>query len=100
MSGYEQRLGSTHAWRKLRAQALRTLPLACAACGVELDPSAPRGSPTAPELDHIVPAKHGGADTLDNVQWLCSPHNRMKSDRTAPPPRPEPPRTFVTWRTW
>jgi 5-methylcytosine-specific restriction endonuclease McrA len=98
---YEQRLGGTHAWRKLRARALRELPLACAECGIVLNPSAPRGSATAPELDHIVPRKYGGADTLDNVRWMCAPHNRRKSDRYEPPaPQPQPPRTFVTHRKW
>lgn len=101
MSGYEQRLGGTHQWRKLRARALRDLPLWCAACGIQLDPNAPRCTPHAPELDHIVPRKAGGADEIGNVQWMCSPCNRRKSDRTAPPePSPQRPREYVTWRTW
>lgn len=98
---YEQRTGSTHQWRLLRKRALRELPLACVFCGTVLDPSAPRGSKTAPELDHIVPAKRGGPDVIENVQWTCSPCNRRKSDRAAPEHTPKPsPRTFVTWRTW
>lgn len=96
---YQQRTGSTHSWRKLRARALRELPLICTFCGIELDPVARRGSATAPELDHIVPAKLGGEEVLSNVQWTCSPCNRRKSDR--PEQRmPVTPRTFVTHRTW
>ena len=79
--GYEQRTGGTHAWRLLRAKALKQLPLICVACKRELDPTARRCTPTAPELDHILPAAAGGTDTLDNVQWMCHPCNRRKSDR-------------------
>lgn len=97
-AAYEQRLGGTHAWRKLRQRALRELPLVCAACGIALNPTAPRCTATAPELDHIVPLKAGGADVITNVQWMCSPCNRRKSDRHEQ--WPEPPRDYVTWRTW
>lgn len=100
-SGYQQRTGGTHSWRKLRARALRELPLVCVFCEVQLEPGARRGSRFAPELDHIVPAKFGGQDVLSNVQWTCSPCNRRKSDRSSPAERePKPPRTFVTHRTW
>lgn len=98
---YEQRTGSTHQWRLLRKRALRELPLVCVFCRTPLDPSAPRGSQHAPELDHIVPAKLGGPDVIENVQWTCSPCNRSKSDRgtrrAAAPPQT---RTFVTHRRW
>ena len=100
MTGYQQRTGSTHSWRKLRARALRELPLVCVFCRVELDPMARRGSRLAPELDHIVPAKLGGQEVLSNVQWTCSPCNRRKSDRTPAPQESQAPRTYVTWRTW
>jgi hypothetical protein len=33
------------------------------------------------EIDHIVPVSRGGPDTLDNLQTLCRPCNRSKSDR-------------------
>lgn len=99
---YEQRTGGTHQWRLLRKRALRELPLGCVFCGIALDPSAPRGSKTAPELDHIVPAKFGGPEVIENVQWACSPCNRSKSDKGGPHHGPDTsaPRTFVTRRTW
>ena len=83
---YEVRYGCTHAWRKLRQRA-RALPLACAACGVERNPSAPRCTPTAPELDHILPVKSGGIDTLGNVQTdVLAP----QPPQVRPDQRPEP----------
>jgi 5-methylcytosine-specific restriction endonuclease McrA len=99
VTGYQQRSGGTHSWRKLRARALRELPLFCAFCGIALDPMAARGSQHAAELDHIVPAKYGGQEVITNVQWACAPCNRSKSDR-AQPRQPDAPRTFITSRTW
>lgn len=32
------------------------------------------------EVDHIVPWSLGGADTLDNLQPMCKPCNRMKGN--------------------
>jgi len=32
-------------------------------------------------IDHIIPLSKGGTDALDNLQWLCRPHNRVKADR-------------------
>lgn len=98
--GYEQRTGSTHQWRLLRRRALRELPLVCFACGKQLDPTARRCTPTAAELDHILPAAAGGTDTIANVQWACHPCNRRKSDWRPAPSPPRAPRTFVTSRTW
>lgn len=31
-------------------------------------------------IDHIVPLSTGGTDALDNLQWLCRPHNHLKAD--------------------
>lgn len=36
------------------------------------------------ELDHIVPASKGGSEYRSNLQWLCMPCNRWKSDKLLP----------------
>ena len=32
------------------------------------------------EFDHIIPFSEGGANTYRNIQLLCQPCNRSKSD--------------------
>jgi CRISPR/Cas system Type II protein with McrA/HNH and RuvC-like nuclease domain len=34
-----------------------------------------------PELDHIIPRKHGGSNKEENLSLLCSTCNNKKSDR-------------------
>lgn len=29
-------------------------------------------------IDHVVPLKHGGADSLSNMQWLTIEENKAK----------------------
>lgn len=36
------------------------------------------------ELDHIIPASRGGSEWPSNLQWLCTPCNRWKSDKLLP----------------
>jgi len=38
----------------------------------------------AGELDHIIPAARGGSEYRSNLQWLCMPCNRWKSDKLIP----------------
>lgn len=33
--------------------------------------------------DHIIPKSHGGSDTLDNYQTMCSPCNNAKGSKFA-----------------
>ena len=47
----------------------------CVYCRVWLD-SEPAG------IDHMVPVNQGGANDPENLQLLCSPCNKRKSDRT------------------
>lgn len=60
-------------WKKLRREAKRELDYRCQQCG----------STECLELDHIVNRARGGADTLENVQWLCRDCHRVKSSREA-----------------
>jgi hypothetical protein len=41
------------------------------------------GCPVTTDLtiDHIVPLSRGGTDDLDNLRFLCRPHNSAKGDR-------------------
>ncbi|WP_081613211.1 HNH endonuclease [Xanthomonas sp. SHU 199] len=32
-------------------------------------------------VDHIIALSHGGGDNLENLQFLCLPHNSAKGDR-------------------
>ena len=56
-------------WKRLRRLAREALDYRCQGCGTE-------GSL---QLDHIVPVTEGGADTLENLQWLCPECHRQKT---------------------
>ena len=62
-------------WKRLHRLAGRHLPYWCAQCGAE-----PAGRDSL-ELDHITPVAEGGADGLDNLQWLCPSCHAEKSRR-------------------
>lgn len=63
-------------WRKLRDQVLREEPL-CRLCQG-------RGHVTpATEVDHIVPRSQGGASARGNLQGLCGPCHRKKTQGEA-----------------
>lgn len=54
-------------WRKLRLMVLRREPL-CRRCGA-----------AALDVDHIIPRRRGGPDSLENLQALCHPCHSRKT---------------------
>ncbi|PJE24742.1 MAG: HNH endonuclease [Mycobacterium sp.] len=67
---------STPAWRRVRRQARTDLEYQCAGCGAD-------GQDVRLELDHVVPAAEGGADDIDNAQWLCEACHKPKTQAEA-----------------
>ena len=63
--------------------------MTCAICGCKVDPTDTWKNANGavcfgrkyPTVDHIVPLKHGGMDTLDNVQLTCKRCNSAKGAR-------------------
>lgn len=55
--------------------------------------------PRAFTVDHTLPLRHGGTDTLDNKTAMHRACNRHKSDRLAEGQAPAA-RTFVTSLSW
>lgn len=61
----------------------------CAICGCKVDPSDKWANENGcmcygrryPTVDHIVPLRYGGADTLDNVQLTCKHCNSAKGSK-------------------
>lgn len=62
--------GSTTQWRKLREIVIRRDAGTCQQCGMP-------GS----HVDHVVPRKLGGDDSLNNLQLLCRNCNLSKGAR-------------------
>ena len=62
--------GSTTAWRKLRKRVLMRDAGACQICGLE-----------ATHVDHVIPRRLGGDDSMDNLQALCRSCNLSKGGR-------------------
>jgi 5-methylcytosine-specific restriction endonuclease McrA len=61
-----------YAWQKLRAKVKARDRHGCIVCGAT----------TKLSVHHIVPARYGGSDTLDNLVTLCSRHHRAADRRT------------------
>jgi 5-methylcytosine-specific restriction endonuclease McrA len=71
--------GSTSAWRKVR-QVVINRDGCCQRCGTEDNLS----------VDHIVPRKLGGDDSLNNLEVLCGSCNSSKGGRFFDVPRTPP----------
>ena len=71
--------GSTTAWRKLR-QVVINRDGCCQRCGTEDNLT----------VDHIVPRKLGGDDSLSNLEVLCAQCNTSKGGRFFEPSRTPP----------
>lgn len=71
----------------------------CGICGQPIDYQAPYLDPRSYVVDHIIPVKHGGPDTLDNKQASHRACNRDKSDKLDAVDTTVT-RQFETTRTW
>lgn len=73
--------GSTSKWRKIRARVLTRDGHTCQYCGQP-----------ATTVDHVVPRRLGGDDSLDNLLAACKRCNYSKGGRffesQTPPPTP------------
>jgi 5-methylcytosine-specific restriction endonuclease McrA len=73
--------GSTSRWRKIRERVLVRDNYTCYYCACE-----------ATTVDHIVPRRLGGDDSMDNLVAACKKCNYSKGGRffesTATPPTP------------
>lgn len=68
------RRGYDRTWRRLRRMVLSGAPL-CAMCrqnGFEVP---------ATQVDHIVPLRAGGDNSLENLQALCIAHHSQKTGK-------------------
>lgn len=62
-------------WRRQRDAAMRRDRGLCVLC------LADGRVVSATDVDHITPLAHGGAESLDNLQCLCTPCHRHKTAR-------------------
>lgn len=77
---------STHTRPIVWQELVGTNGLRCNICGRDCDPNdtwigddgIKRYGRTYPTVDHILPLRHGGTDTLDNVQLACKHCNSSK----------------------
>lgn len=65
---------SRHISQSTRVDVLRRDNYRCVFCGVS-------SKKAELEIDHIVPFSHGGGNTINNLQTLCSDCNKGKSNR-------------------
>lgn len=71
-------------WAIARKRAIASLDPICAICHKAIDLEAPKNTPLAVEVDHIVPRARGGAlYALENLQLTHHSCNRKKGVRMA-----------------
>lgn len=71
-------------WRAARARAIASLDAICAICHRPIDLQAPKNTPLAVEVDHIIPRSRGGAlYALENLQLTHHRCNRQKGAKMA-----------------
>lgn len=71
-------------WAAARQRAISSLDAICAICHKPIDLEAPKNTPLAVEVDHIVPRSRGGAlYALENLQLTHHRCNRQKGAKMA-----------------
>jgi 5-methylcytosine-specific restriction endonuclease McrA len=79
----QQKLNGTE-WAAARKRAIASLDAICAICHKPIDLDAPKNTPLAVEVDHIVPRSRGGLlYAVDNLQLTHHRCNRKKGARMA-----------------
>lgn len=79
----QQKLNGTE-WAAARKRAIASLDAICAICHTPIDLDAPKNTPLAVEVDHIVPRVRGGQlYALENLQLTHHRCNRKKGARMA-----------------
>jgi 5-methylcytosine-specific restriction protein A len=68
--------GGTYRWRKLREIVIRRDQGICQSCGQE-----------GKHVDHIIPRRLGGDDSMNNLQLLCEGCNLRKGGRLFESPK-------------
>src|SRR5699024_5368172 len=74
--------------------------LQCFHCNTQLDPDAPKNTPNAIEIDHLIPVAQGGTDDIANRVLSCHPCNRSKGKRAQPTTLKVSSTTGRTSRDW
>lgn len=78
-----QKLNGTE-WAAARKRAIASLDAMCAICHTAIDLDAPKNTPLAVEVDHILPRSRGGSlYALENLQLTHHRCNRKKGARMA-----------------
>lgn len=78
-----QKLNGTE-WAAARKRAIASLDAVCAICHTPIDLDAPKNTPFAVEVDHILPRSRGGQlYAVENLQLTHHRCNRIKGAKMA-----------------